>query len=77
MAHKNHMQSSEDYLKAMFILQGREDQIRPVDLSVQIGYTKPSISRAISMLCKEKLLTKDGNGHIHLTDKKLKARIEV
>ena len=67
MVHKSHEQSSEDYLKAMFILQEKGAPIRPVDLSVQIGYTKPSISRAISVLCREQLLYKDKEGYIHLT----------
>ena len=68
MVHKSHEQSSEDYLKAMFILHEKAAPIRPVDLSIQIGYTKPSISRAISTLCKEKLLYKDKEGYIHLSE---------
>ena len=63
------MQSSEDYLKALFLLQRKTPYIRPTDLAIQMGYTKPSISRAISMLKKDGLITRDREGHICLTEK--------
>lgn len=69
MEHKSHMQSSEDYLKALFLLQRKTPYIRPTDLAIQMGYTKPSISRAISMLKKDGLITRDREGHICLTEK--------
>ena len=71
MEHKSHMQSSEDYLKALFLLQRKTPYIRPTDLAIQMGYTKPSVSRALSILKKDGYVEVDGEGAITLTSKGL------
>lgn len=62
--------SGEDYLEAVLILQKQmgESTVRSVDLARHMGYSKPSICHAVSVLKKENYLTMDDEGYLHLTD---------
>lgn len=62
--------SGEDYLEAVLILQKQmgESTVRSVDLARHMGYSKPSICHAVSVLKKENYLTMDNEGYLHLTD---------
>ena len=62
------MTSREDYLKAIFVLWKQKGEVRSVDLAHYLNYSKPSISRAVSLLCKEGYLLSDDLG-LHLTKK--------
>lgn len=42
--------------------------MRSIDISEEMGYSKPSVSRAIRVLKKEGLIQIDDNGHIELTE---------
>lgn len=42
--------SGEDYLEAVLILQKEKGMVRSVDLALQMGYSKPSISHAVGIL---------------------------
>ena len=59
--------SSEDYLKAIFILKKERGIVRSVDLAGHMGYSKASISHAVSGLRKAGLLTMDRDFSLHLT----------
>lgn len=62
-------ESGEDYLEAILILQKRmgESAVRSVDLAWHMGFSKPSISHAVSVLGDGGLLTMDKDGFLHLT----------
>lgn len=60
--------SNEDYLKAILVLQKELGQVRSVDLSRYMGYTKASISHAISCLRKNGIVIMDDDFYLHLTD---------
>lgn len=60
--------SGEDYLKAIFVLKKQTGEVRSVDLARYMGYTKPSISHAVSTLKKGGFLAMDQEGYLHLTD---------
>lgn len=60
--------SGEDYLEAIFVLKKQTGEVRSVDLARYMGYTKPSISHAVSILKKGGFLNMDQEGYLHLTD---------
>lgn len=62
-------ESGENYLETILILQGRLDRVRSVDVANELGFSKPSISRAMSLLRKNGYVTVDGAGGLHLTEK--------
>lgn len=64
--------SSEDYLKGIFLLQQQNGPIRSVDLAQYMGYSKPSISRAVSLLKSNGLLTVAHGGFLELTPEGLR-----
>ncbi len=60
--------SGEDYLEAVLILQKQNGMVRSVDLARHMGYTKASISHAVTVLRNGGYLTMDTDGYLHLTD---------
>ena len=61
-------QSGEDYLEAIFILRQEKGAVRSIDVAQKLGYSKPSVSRAMSILKASGHITMDENGHLQLTD---------
>jgi Mn-dependent DtxR family transcriptional regulator len=45
--------------------------VRSIDISEHLGYSKPSVSRAIGLLKSGNFINVDTNGHITLTNKGL------
>ena len=66
-SHKIHA-SGEDYLEAVLMLQKKNGMVRSVDLARHMGFSKPSISHAVSVLRNGGFLTVDEDGIFHLTD---------
>lgn len=60
--------SGEDYLEAILMLQKKKGMVRSVDLARHMGFSKPSISHAVSTLLNGGFLTVDGDGFLHLTN---------
>lgn len=60
-------ESGENYLETILRLKNRQGNVRSIDLAVELNYSKPSISRAVSLLKKAGYLTVDENGYIELT----------
>lgn len=61
-------ESREDYLEAILVLGQRNDFVRSVDVANHLGFSKPSVSVAVSNLRNALLLTVDGAGGLHLTE---------
>ena len=59
--------SGEDYPEAVLIIERRQKAARSVDISDQLGVSKPSVSRAVSLL-KEGGFPRPGNKLLHLAD---------
>ncbi len=55
------------YLETILLLSRKNSFVRAVDISEHMGYSKPSVSRAISLLKSGGYITVDDDGHIHLT----------
>ena len=49
------------------MLQKKSDMVRSVDLARHMGFSKPSISHAVSVLKDGGFLTMDKDGFLHLT----------
>ena len=64
-------ESGEMYLETILILSQKLGQVRSVDISEHMGYSKPSISRAVGLLKKGGFITVEKEGFIHLTDEGL------
>ncbi len=60
-------ESGEMYLETILILSRKNRFVRSVDISEYMGYSKPSVSRAVSLLKAGEYITVDEDGHIHLT----------
>ena len=64
-----HLQESgEMYLETVYILTKKSDSVRSIDVCEYMGYSKPSVSRAIGLLKSGGYITVDGKGYINLTE---------
>jgi Mn-dependent DtxR family transcriptional regulator len=60
-------ESGEMYLETILILQKSNGFVRSTDISDYMGYSKPSVSRAVGLLKKEGCVTTDEDGFLFLT----------
>ncbi|MBR4555582.1 MAG: metal-dependent transcriptional regulator [Ruminococcus sp.] len=70
-------ESGEDYLETILILQQRTGYVRSIDVATELGYSKPSISRAMGILRAEGFLTVGKDGQLILTEAGKKRAGEV
>ncbi len=61
--------SLEEYIKTMYILKNTENQIRVTDISKRLGFSKPSVNRALNCLKEEGLISYEAYGDIEFTSK--------
>ena len=62
-------ESGEMYLETILILSRKNGKVRSVDISEYMGYSKPSVSRAVGLLKKDAFITVEKDGFIQLTEK--------
>ncbi len=64
-----HLQESgEMYLESIFVLSKNSSSVRAIDICEYMGYSKPSVSRALGLLKKGGYVVSDKNGFLSLTD---------
>jgi len=56
------------YLEAIHVLSGQSSFVRSIDISEYLGYSKPSVSRAMGILRNGGYIQVDKEGGITLTD---------
>ena len=61
-------ESGEMYLETIHVLSKTNPHVRSIDISEHMGYSKPSVSRAVSILKQEGYILVDADGYITLTD---------
>ena len=61
-------ESGEMYLETIYVLSQKNANVRSVDVSEHMGYSKPSVTRAIGVLREEGLVKKDSDGFLKLTE---------
>lgn len=69
MARPTTNQSIEDYLEAILVLQQRNGHCRSVDVANHLGFTKASVSVAVSNLSRLDYAHKMADGNLVLTEK--------
>ena len=64
-----HLQESgEMYLETIYVLSKKGDCVRSIDVCEYMGYSKPSVSRAVRLLKQGGYLLMDAEGYLSLTD---------
>ena len=61
-------ESGEMYLEAILVLSQKNGFVRSIDVSEYLGYSKPSVSRAMGILRNGGYITVDKDGGILLTE---------
>ena len=64
-------ESGQMYLETIYVLSKSQNLVRAIDVSEHMGYSKPSVSRAVSTLKKDGYLIVNEEGGLQLTDKGL------
>ncbi len=63
-----HLQESgEMYLESIFVLTKEKTNVRSIDVCEYMGFSKPSVSRAVGLLKKGGYVTVDSDGYLSLT----------
>ena len=60
-------ESGEMYLETIYVLGKANTHVRSVDISEHMGYSKPSVSRAVHLLEENGYIEIDSDGFITLT----------
>lgn len=61
-------ESGEMYLETILVLSKQNPTVRAVDVGEEMGFSKPSVSRALSILKGDGYVISDANGYLTLTD---------
>ena len=61
-------ESAEMYLETIYTLSQENHSVRSIDVAAALGYSRPSISRAVGLLKKDGYLTMDDDGFLTLTE---------
>lgn len=61
-------ESGEMYLETIYVLNKKSGGVRSIDISEHMGYSKPSVSRAVGILKDGGYITIDQKGYIDLTE---------
>ena len=60
-------ESGEDYLETILLIEERNKFVRSVDIANEMGFSKPSVSRAMGILKAAGFIVTDEGGQINLT----------
>ena len=73
-----HLQESgEMYLETIYILSQKSGSVRSIDVGDYMGFSKPSVSRAVGILKKGGYVVMDKDGSLTLTDSGLKVAEKI
>ncbi len=61
-------ESGEMYLETIYTLTNKNGCVRSIDVCEHMGYSKPSVSRAVGLLKNGGYITVDRDGYITLTE---------
>ena len=60
-------ESGEMYLETIYILTKKNHDVRSLDVTEYMNFSKPSVSRAVGLLKQGEYITVDQEGYLHLT----------
>lgn len=64
----NLQESGQMYLETIYILSKEGKSVRSIDVCEYMGYSKPSVSRAVGLLKQGGYVVADADGFLSLTD---------
>lgn len=70
-------ESGENYLETILLLESRNGTVHAVDIANELGYSKPSVTRAMGVLKKAGYVDQESYGTIRLTDAGRKRANEI
>lgn len=65
-------ESGEDYIETIYLLKKKKGTVRSIDVANELGFSRPSVSRAVGILKENGLITVEDDGELVLTDEGLK-----
>lgn len=63
------LESGEMYLETIYVLSQKSPKVRGIDVAEEMGFSKPSVSRAVGLLKSSGFIFIDEDGFIRLTEK--------
>lgn len=70
-------ESEEMYLETIFLLTKKSNFVRSVHVAEELGYSRPSVSRAVNLLCGKGYVLIDQNGSIRLTEEGKQRALDI
>ena len=61
-------ESGEMYLETILVLSKKQPHVRSIDVGEYMGFSKPSVSRAVGLLKTGGYITVDEDGYLSLTE---------
>ena len=61
-------ESGQMYLETIYVLSRQQNFVRAIDVSEHMGYSKPSVSRAVGLLKQGGYLTVEDSGNLLLSE---------
>lgn len=71
------LESAENYLEAILILNNEKGYVRAIDIVNYLGFSKPSVSVAMKQLETNGYIRRNRDGHIFLTEKGMKIAASI
>ena len=70
-------ESGENYLETILVLKNKNGRVRSIDIARTLSFSKPSVSRAISLLKEGGYIKIDSSGYIELTESGLQVAQKI
>ena len=70
-------ESGEMYLETIYVLNQKKGFVRSIDVCEEMGYSKPSVSRAVGLLKEGGYLTVAAGGALELTEAGLEVAVRT
>lgn len=70
-------ESGEMYLETILVLSQGNKPVRSLDVANHLGYSKPSVSRAVGLLKANEFIDVSEKGHLTLTEKGLEVAQKI
>ncbi len=70
-------ESGEDYIETIYLLKKKKGLVRSIDVANELGFSRPSVSRAVGLLKEHGYITMDESGELNLTEEGLKTAKKV
>ena len=73
----NLQESGEMYLETILVLTRKKSNVRSIDVVEYMGFSKPSVSRAIGLLKSGGYVSVDSDGYLSLTEAGLEVATKI